>query len=72
MPLRVPLAQNKTMSLSFGSSWMREPISGSGMLMLPGALPIANSPADRTSMNTALFCRNSGNRAATRLERHAL
>ena len=35
--------------------------SGNGMLMLPGALPDANSATERTSTNTAPFCRNAGN-----------
>ena len=65
MPLRVPLAQHSTTGAVVGISLSREPSSGSGMLTEPGALPPANSAAERTSTSVAPFFTSDGSKALT-------
>lgn len=72
MPLRVPLAQQTTTGLELGISFSLLPSSDKGMLIVPGAFPPANSPADLTSTKTAPFSFNVGSIAITRWVFHHL
>lgn len=72
IPLRVPLAQQRTTGEDLGISPSRLPNSWRGMLIVPGAFPLANSAADLTSISVAPFFLSSGSKAATRFEFHHL
>jgi len=72
MPLRVPLAQQTTMGTLVGISCSRAPRFGSGILVVPGACPEANSCTERTSSNTAPLALSAGSIRATRRTFHHL